>query len=45
VTSATGFDLVVDGDVRATRLPTDDELQLIREVIDPNGLREQEVPS
>jgi acyl CoA:acetate/3-ketoacid CoA transferase beta subunit len=45
VTSATGFDLVVAGDVPTSRLPTDDELQLIREVIDPNSLREQEVPS
>ena len=31
-------------DVPETRLPTDEELQLIREVIDPNGLGEQEVP-
>jgi acyl CoA:acetate/3-ketoacid CoA transferase beta subunit len=45
VVAATGFELVVPTDVPETRLPTDDELRLIREVIDPNGLREQEVPS
>jgi hypothetical protein len=45
VTAATGFELAVDGDVPETRLPSDDELRLIRDVIDPNGLREQEVPS
>jgi acyl CoA:acetate/3-ketoacid CoA transferase beta subunit len=33
----------VDGDVAETRSPTDDELRLIREVIDPRGLREREV--
>jgi acyl CoA:acetate/3-ketoacid CoA transferase beta subunit len=45
VIAATGFELVVPNDVPDTRLPTADELQLIREVIDPNALREQEVPS
>jgi acyl CoA:acetate/3-ketoacid CoA transferase beta subunit len=45
VIAATGFELVVPNDVPETRLPTADELQLIRDVIDPNGLREQEVPS
>jgi acyl CoA:acetate/3-ketoacid CoA transferase beta subunit len=45
VIAATGFELVVPNDVPETRLPTADELQLIREVIDPNALREQEVPS
>jgi acyl CoA:acetate/3-ketoacid CoA transferase beta subunit len=45
VVAATGFELSVPSSVPTTRLPTDDELQLIREVIDPNGLREQEVPS
>jgi acyl CoA:acetate/3-ketoacid CoA transferase beta subunit len=43
--AATGFELVVPDDVPESRLPTADELQLIREVIDPKGLREQEVPS
>ena len=44
VRAATGFDLHVD-EVGETRLPTDSELQLIREVLDPRGLREKEVPS
>jgi acyl CoA:acetate/3-ketoacid CoA transferase beta subunit len=45
VVEATGFELVVDGDVPESRPPTDEELHLIREVVDPNGLGEQEVPS
>ena len=44
VVAATGFELAIDGDVPQTRLPTDDELRLIREVIDPRGLRDEEVP-
>jgi len=44
VVAATGFELVI-GDVGESRVPTDEELRLIREVIDPNGLGEQEVPS
>ncbi|WP_127782900.1 CoA-transferase [Rhodococcus sp. X156] len=43
VQEATGFDLVVPADVPFTRLPTDAELQLIREVIDPRSLRDREV--
>jgi len=31
--------------VPSSRLPTDEELRLIREVIDPEGAREREVPS
>ena len=45
VVAATGFELAIAGDVPESRLPTDDELRLIREVIDPNGLGEQEVPA
>jgi acyl CoA:acetate/3-ketoacid CoA transferase beta subunit len=45
VVAATGFELVIDGDVPESRLPTDDELRWIREVIDPDGLGEQEVPN
>lgn len=45
VVAATGFELVIASDVPTTRLPTDDELRLIREEIDPRGLCEQEVPS
>jgi acyl CoA:acetate/3-ketoacid CoA transferase beta subunit len=42
VQEATGFALHVD-DVVETRLPTDEELRLIREVLDPKGLRDKEV--
>jgi acyl CoA:acetate/3-ketoacid CoA transferase beta subunit len=43
VAEATAFELVVPDDVDETRLPTDDELRLIREVIDPRGARAGEV--
>jgi acyl CoA:acetate/3-ketoacid CoA transferase beta subunit len=43
VQAATGFDLVTDG-ATETRLPTDEELHLIREVLDPRSLRSREVP-
>ncbi|MEU4211653.1 CoA-transferase [Streptomyces sp. NPDC026206] len=43
VREATGFPLVVPATVPFTRTPTDAELRLIREVIDPAGLREGEV--
>jgi acyl CoA:acetate/3-ketoacid CoA transferase beta subunit len=45
VVAATGFELAIDGTVGRTRLPTDDETRWIRDVIDPNGLGEQEVPN
>lgn len=45
VVSATGFELVVPEQIPTTRLPTGDELRLLRDVIDPDGLREKEVPS
>ncbi|MEU1368440.1 CoA-transferase [Streptomyces sp. NPDC005803] len=45
VTAATGFALTVPADVPFTREPTEAELRLIREVIDPQGLREREVPA
>ena len=45
VVAATGFELAIDGNVAESRLPTDDEVRLIRDVIDPNGLGEQEVPA
>jgi hypothetical protein len=45
VVEATGFELVVPDDVPESRLPTDEELHLIREVIDPTGLRRAEFPS
>ena len=45
VTAATGFELVVPPDVAPTREPTGDELQLIRERLDPGRLRDKELPA
>jgi acyl CoA:acetate/3-ketoacid CoA transferase beta subunit len=45
VVAATGFELDMPADIPETRLPTDDELRWIREVIDPLGLGEKEVPN
>ncbi|MFE5603468.1 CoA-transferase subunit beta [Streptomyces coelicoflavus] len=45
VTGATGFALTVPDEVPFTREPTEAELRLIREVVDPKGLREREVPA
>ncbi len=42
VVAATGFELVIPADVPESRRPTAEELQLIREVIDPNGVRNSE---
>lgn len=44
IREATGFDLLVGADVPQTRLPTPQELRLIRTVIDPAGHRDAEVP-
>jgi acyl CoA:acetate/3-ketoacid CoA transferase beta subunit len=44
VQAETGFPLVA-ADVRTTREPTDEELKLLREVLDPKGYREKEVPN
>jgi acyl CoA:acetate/3-ketoacid CoA transferase beta subunit len=44
VHAATGFELDVPADVPTTRAPTTEELILIREVLDPKGLRFKEVP-
>jgi len=43
VAAATGFELVVPDQVPETRLPTPEELSLIRDVLDPRGLRDREV--
>jgi acyl CoA:acetate/3-ketoacid CoA transferase beta subunit len=43
VVAATGFELVVPTQVPVTRAPTDDELELVRMVLDPKGLREREL--
>src|SRR5437763_7268600 len=45
VVAATGFELAIDADVPDSRLPTDEELEWIRERIDPKGLGEEEVPN
>jgi len=43
VVENSSFELVIDTDVPESRSPTDEELQLIRNVIDPNGIREKEI--
>ncbi|AVZ77338.1 CoA-transferase [Streptomyces lunaelactis] len=43
IRQATGFALTIPDDVPYTREPTPAELRLIREVIDPKGLRDREV--
>ena len=42
VLAATPFELTVPDEVPASRLPTDEELDLIRNVIDPKGIRKAE---
>ncbi|MFE0628897.1 CoA-transferase subunit beta [Streptomyces sp. NPDC058864] len=42
---ATGFPLPAPADVPRTREPGTEELRLIRTVLDPEGLREREVPA
>ena len=44
VRELTSFPLVVPDDVAESRLPTDEELRLIREVLDPANARAAEVP-
>ncbi|MFD0021766.1 CoA-transferase subunit beta [Streptomyces sp. NPDC058382] len=45
VAEATGFALTVPDEVPLTRDPTETELRLVREVIDPKRLRAREVPA
>jgi acyl CoA:acetate/3-ketoacid CoA transferase beta subunit len=45
VREATGFDPVIEDEVPYTREPTDQELELIREVLDPQDARSREVGS
>jgi acyl CoA:acetate/3-ketoacid CoA transferase beta subunit len=40
----TGFPLSIPDDVPTTRVPTTEDLQIIRDVLDPNNLRNAEVP-
>ncbi|MGW3365798.1 CoA-transferase subunit beta [Streptosporangium canum] len=44
VVDRTGFPLAVPDAVPQTRLPTAEELRILREVLDPGSLREREVP-
>ncbi len=43
VVSGTGFELAIDGDVPETPAPSGEQLRLIREVLDPQSLRDVEV--
>ncbi|MFD7334677.1 CoA-transferase subunit beta [Streptomyces violascens] len=43
VQEATAFELTMSAEVAHTREPTPEELRLVREVIDPDGLRDREV--
>ena len=43
VVEATGFELVLPTEPAETRMPTPEELGLLRDVLDPAGLREREV--
>jgi hypothetical protein len=43
VEGATGFELAGEDDPPQTRVPGAEELELIREAIDPDGLRTREV--
>ena len=43
VTQNTGFELAIDGDVPETRVPSQAELDIIRDVLDPESLRDREV--
>ena len=45
VRTATGFELTIPAQVPSTRIPTDEELRLIRTLLDPRARREKEVPS
>lgn len=45
VVEKTGFELAIEGEVPETRKPSEEELQLIREAIDPKGTINREVRS
>ena len=44
IVEKSGFELVIPADVPESRLPTEAELALLRERIDPNGSGAKEVP-
>ncbi len=43
VVKSTGFPLTIPASLAETRLPTDEELRLIREVLDPKGEARKEL--
>ena len=43
VVANTGFELAIDANVPETRAPSDEELKILREVLDPNGFGAKEV--
>jgi len=43
IAAATAFPLVVPDDVPETRAPTDEDLRLLREILDPRALRDAEL--
>lgn len=45
VVAACSFELVIPSDVPTTRLPTDEELRVLREVLDPKSFRDRELPA
>jgi acyl CoA:acetate/3-ketoacid CoA transferase beta subunit len=45
VRAASGCEIHAEGEIPETRVPTMEELILIREVLDPKGLRDREVPA
>jgi acyl CoA:acetate/3-ketoacid CoA transferase beta subunit len=45
VVTATGFELALPSEVPETRSPTDEELRIMREVLDVKGFRDREVPA
>jgi len=45
IVGATGFSLTIPDDVAETRLPTPEELDLLRTVLDPTSLRDRDVKS
>jgi acyl CoA:acetate/3-ketoacid CoA transferase beta subunit len=43
VVENTGFELIIDGETAETRMPSDEELHIIRDVLDPEGFINKEV--
>lgn len=45
ITEACSFELVIGEDVPTTRLPSEEELSVLREVLDPRSFRDRELPA